>query len=362
MDRSFSHYSLPKYGAPILPTGAPFVMQVVSKRVSELIPYANNPRKNDKAVEAVANSISEFGFKVPLVIDKNNVIVCGHTRLKAAEKLGLDEVPCVIADDLTEEQIKAFRLADNKVSEASDWDWDKLNEELDGLTIDMEAFGFEFEDLSDIPDYGEKTQDRVSNILNLGLASFEGVGPYDIPQLDPVTNLPKITEWIGFNYVLSDKEPEGKAVHFFVDDYQFERIWNNPDQYVEKLRKYACVATPDFSPYGDMPMATQIYNHYRKHWVGRYLQDSGVTVIPTIRASTDERSLKWYLDGEPKNGVVLISSMWANQYHEEFLKEFKTMQKTLNPSKILVYGRPVEGISGEIEYIKSFTDKRWNHA
>ena len=337
-------------------------MQIVTRPIDSLIPYENNPRKNDKAVDAVAASIREFGWKVPLVIDKDNVIVCGHTRLKAAEKLGLKEIPCVIADDLSEEQIKAFRLADNKVSEQAEWDWDKLNEELEGLTLDMEEFGFEFEDLSDIPDYAEKTQDRVSNILNLGLASYEGVGPYDIPELKPVTELPPITEWIGFNYVLSDKAPEGKGVHFFVDDYQFERIWNNPEAYIEKLRKYACVATPDFSPYGDMPMATQIYNHYRKHWVGRYMQDSGVTVIPTIRASTDERSLKWYLDGEPKGGIVLISSMWNSKYHEDFLKEFQTMQKGLHPSKIFVYGGKVDGITGNIEYIKTFTDKRWNDA
>ena len=337
-------------------------MQIVEKPITDLIPYAGNPRKNDQAVDAVAASIEAFGFKVPIVIDKHNVIVCGHTRLKAAEKLGLDTIPCVIADDLTDEQIKAFRLADNKVSEASGWDWDKLNEELADLSIDMEAFGFEFEDVSDIPDYAEKTQDRVSNLLNLGLASYDGAGPYDIPELMPVNTLPDIREWIGFNYVLSDKDPAGKAVHFFVDDYQFERIWNNPDAYIEKLREYVCVATPDFSPYGDMPMAAQIWNHYRKHWIGRYFQDRGLTVIPTIRASTDERSLKWYLDGEPKGGIVLISSMWNNRYHDEFLKEFKTMQKGLAPSKIFVYGGKVDGIEGNIEYIKTFTDKRWEHA
>lgn len=87
--------------------------EVVYKKVKDLKPYDKNPRKNAKAVDAVAESIRQFGFKVPIVIDKDNVIVCGHTRWKASKKLGLEEVPCVVASDLTKEQIKAFRLADN---------------------------------------------------------------------------------------------------------------------------------------------------------------------------------------------------------------------------------------------------------
>ena len=122
-------------------------MQIVEKKLKDIKPYEKNPRKNDNAVDAVANSIREFGFKVPVVIDKDGVIVCGHTRYKAAKKLGLDVVPCVVADDLTEEQIKAYRLADNKVSELTEWDIDLLGEELDGIfDIDMSDFGFDFED------------------------------------------------------------------------------------------------------------------------------------------------------------------------------------------------------------------------
>ena len=119
-------------------------MQIKEIAIERLIEYADNPRNNDTAVEAVANSIEEFGFKVPLVIDKNYIIVAGHTRLKAAKRLGLTKVPCIIADDLNEEQIKAFRLADNKVGELATWDFEKLNAELEGIAdIDMTAFGFE---------------------------------------------------------------------------------------------------------------------------------------------------------------------------------------------------------------------------
>lgn len=117
-------------------------MEIVNIAVDKLVPYENNPRNNTEAIQYVANSIKEFGFKVPLVIDSDNVVICGHTRLLAAKQLGLKDVPCVVADDLTDEQIKAFRLADNKVSEIATWDLDKLQLELDFLDCNMEEFGF----------------------------------------------------------------------------------------------------------------------------------------------------------------------------------------------------------------------------
>ena len=119
-------------------------MQIIEKSIDELKPYEKNPRKNDKSVDKVAQSIDQFGFRVPVVIDKDNVIVCGHTRYKAAKKLHLASVPCVVADDLTDEQIKAYRLADNKVGEDSEWDIDLLQGELDDIIdIDMADFGFD---------------------------------------------------------------------------------------------------------------------------------------------------------------------------------------------------------------------------
>ena len=137
-------------------------MQIVEKKICDIKPYEKNPRKNDNAVEQVANSISQFGFKVPVVIDKDNIIVCGHTRYKASKKLGLDTVPCVVADDLTEEQIKAYRLADNKVAELAEWDIDLLGEELDGIfDIDMSDFGFDLTDEEDAPPERDDLSDKV---------------------------------------------------------------------------------------------------------------------------------------------------------------------------------------------------------
>lgn len=147
------------------------------KDINEIVPYGKNPRKNDKAVDAVANSIKEFGFKSPVIIDRNNTIVCGHTRVKAAKRLGMVEIPCIIADDLTDEQIKAYRLADNKTSELAEWDWGILSDELKNLhKFDMMAFGFERTDLKtevsednyEMTQFDEPPKVKVGEIYRLG--------------------------------------------------------------------------------------------------------------------------------------------------------------------------------------------------
>ena len=127
-------------------------MDIKELKLSEVKPYEKNPRKNDDAVKYVAESIKEFGFKVPLVIDKNGVIVAGHTRYKAAKQLKMKTVPCLVADDLTDEQVRAFRLADNKVAEQAEWDGDLLDDELaESFDIDMSLFGFD--DLEEMERY-----------------------------------------------------------------------------------------------------------------------------------------------------------------------------------------------------------------
>ena len=124
--------------------------------INDIKPYKNNPRLNEEAIPYVMNSIKEFGFKNPIILDKNNVIVAGHTRLESAKRLDMKEVPVIYADDLTKEQIKAFRLADNKVSEKSMWDYTKLDEELDDiLNIDMSLFDFENIEETNLDDFFE---------------------------------------------------------------------------------------------------------------------------------------------------------------------------------------------------------------
>lgn len=125
-------------------------MDILELKIEELVPYENNPRINDQAVDKVAASIREFGFKVPIVIDKDNVIVAGHTRLEAAKLLGLESVPCIKADDLTDDQVREFRIIDNKTQELADWDLDIMRAELESITgIDMSEFGFMIEEIED---------------------------------------------------------------------------------------------------------------------------------------------------------------------------------------------------------------------
>jgi len=163
------------------PNGDWYSMQIVNVNLNDLKPYENNPRKNDQAVDKVAKSIEQFGFKVPLVIDKNNIIVAGHTRYKASKKLGLKEVPCIIADDLNDDQIKAFRIADNRVAEEAEWDFDLLQEELESLigVFDLNELGFETEELDFLGDDKEIIEDD----FEIELPEEPKAKPGDIYQL-----------------------------------------------------------------------------------------------------------------------------------------------------------------------------------
>ena len=140
--------------------------------INSIKPYKKNPRKNEEAIPYVMESIKQFGFKNPVILDKDNIIVAGHTRIESAKRLGITEIPCIYADDLTDEQIKAFRLADNKVAEIAEWDIDLLDTELDDiLNIDMSDFGFDLDledefNEEDLEDERQKEKVNVSIVLN----------------------------------------------------------------------------------------------------------------------------------------------------------------------------------------------------
>lgn len=321
-------------------------MQIVERYLSELKPYANNPRHNDEAVNNLANSIKQFGFKVPIVIDTHDVIVCGHTRIKAAEKLKLKSVPCVIAADLTEEQIKAFRLADNKVAEKATWDMDKLDielNELKDLDFDMTDFGFEKlvdADESDEDDFfAENERERTGNAYNLdGYDAMRTAGFYQMPIVKAIKEYPN--SLLGFNYVLSSKPKAGQGVHFYLDDYQFERIWTEPTRYLDKLCAFDFVLTPDFSLYLDMPMAMKIWNVYRSRLIGQMLQDMGAKVIPTL-SWAEADTFNFCFDGIEPGGVVSVSTIGikrdknAMQIWQSGMDE---ALKRLKPKCVVVYG------------------------
>jgi len=151
-------------------------MEVKEWPIEEVKPYKNNPRNNDDAVEATANSIREFGWQQPIVVDKDGVIIVGHTRLKAAKKLKMEQVPVTVAENLTDEQVKAYRLADNKTGELAEWDVDMLGDELnDILNIDMEDFGFinSIEDIEPIDDDEMDTTDITTHVLSIDKIKVE---------------------------------------------------------------------------------------------------------------------------------------------------------------------------------------------
>ena len=190
---------------------------------------------------------------------------------------------------------------------------------------------------------------------------FDGIGQYAIPEIEPTQF--ENAEFIGFNYAKSAKNPESKVVHFFLDDYQFTRVWTDPDRYIPMLQRFKYVLAPDFSLYTDFPKPLQIYNHYRKHWLGAYWQMLGINVIPTICWSNQE-SFEWCFDGEPTHSVVAISSVGTQNGTEKkqcFLDGYFEMIKRLEPTQIIFYGRVPDECKGNIVHIKQFTEK-WNKA
>lgn len=330
-------------------------MNIIEKNISDIKPYEKNPRRNDDAVHYVAESIRQFGFKVPLVIDANNVIVTGHTRYKAAKKLGISKIPCIVADDLTEEQIKAFRLADNKVSEMAEWDFDLLGGELEELfDFDMSAFGFDIPEDDEEPDPDEEKRNERERTMNAyNLDEFDGSateGFYQMPIIEPVQYIPK--DLIGFNYALSAKD-KTSGIHFYVDDYQFERVWNQPQMYLEKLLDFDCMLTPDFSLYLEMPIAMKIWNTYRSRLIGQMAQRYGMTVIPTVSWCEPE-TFNFCFDGLPKRATLSISTIGvkSDDYNFGIWKAgVDEMIKRLKPRTLIIYGGKVDYDFGKIKTV-----------
>lgn len=197
-----------------------------------------------------------------------------------------------------------------------------------------------------------------SRYENLQYSQFEGAGKYNIPQIKG-SNRTDIAELIGFNYAKTAKSTSGKGLHFFLDDYQFQRLWNNPPQYVSPLKRFDFVLSPDFSLYTDFPAAMQIYNHYRKHWLAAYWESFGIEVIPTIGWSAED-SFEWCFDGEPTGGTVAVSSVGTqNSSHAKklFLDGYNEMINRLSPETIIFYGSVPEECRGNIIKIKPFQEK-----
>ena len=191
--------------------------------------------------------------------------------------------------------------------------------------------------------------------LNCEKAIFDGTGDYEVPCIQPCDiDINGNTTFLGFNYAKTEKNPENKIVHFFLDDYQFERVWYSPDHYLSVLQRFKAVLSPDFSMYSDFPKAIQIFNHYRTQWCGAYWQENEINVIPTIGWIDGENdSFVW--DGIPKNSLICISTVgsFANkEYRPNWFKGYHKALEVLQPKKILFYGKlyPEIIIPDGIEY------------
>lgn len=198
---------------------------------------------------------------------------------------------------------------------------------------------------------------------NLKKKNYNERNHYNIPKIIGTTKMESV-EFIGFNYCMSlaRKGMTDYGVHFFLDDYQFNRLWNKPDKYVQLLKQFKIVLAPDFSLYLDYPKAIQIYKHYQKHWLARYYQDNGIKVIPTICWS-DEESYNWCFDGEPRKSIVAVSSVGtqkSKQSKELFLKGYNKMLERLKPTKILFWGNiPEEIDTKNIQHMGYIMDEKF---
>ena len=351
-------------------------MRIEHKAISELIPAPYNPRKDiqpyDEEYEKLKRSLQEFGYVEPVIWnERTGYVVGGHQRLKVLKQLGETEIDCVIVD-LPEEQEKALNIALNKIN--NDWDDDKLKallEDLQDTDIDITLTGFDSAELDkylkiedDEDDEDGYFGDERENTYNLyrmhEYDSSRTAGYYQLPTVKACHYVPE--DLIGFNYVKSWKgDREGLGVHFFIDDYQFERIWKRPYENIERLRGFSCVVMPDFSTYWDMPMAMKIWNLYRMRLMSQVMQDAGMNVLPIVRSLGDD-TLDWCFEGIEPGGVIVYSTVGIAESHGTFKdicrRELAGAIKHLRPECIVLYGKDI-GFDFQGIPVKRIDVRRW---
>ena len=197
-------------------------MKIKMMKIADVIPYEKNPRINEKAIEPVAQSIKEFGFQQPIVIDKDNVIICGHTRVLAAKKLGLKEIPCVVAENLTPQQIKAYRIADNKTGEIAEWDYELLPveiRELQGMEFDLSVLGFDTEELDTLLN-GNSNENTVAD------GETDADAAPEVPE-EPVSELGKVYQ-LGKHRLMCGDSTKDEDVARLMDGALADMVFTDP--------------------------------------------------------------------------------------------------------------------------------------
>ena len=312
--------------------------------IDSIKPYKNNAKIHTKEqIEQIKSSIKQFGMNDPIAV-WNNEIVEGHGRVIACSELNIKKIPIIRLDYLSDEERKAYTLVHNKLTMNTDFDIDILNEELKNIIdIDMTEFDFDIDD--DIEDdFKENERHRTNDTYNLDLVDLNN-STNDFWQMPIIKNDNYIpSDLIGFNYAKSSDNKK-TGIHFYLDDYQFERLWNAPDDYVDILSEYECILSPDFSLYLDMPIPMKIWNIYRSRQIGQYYQSMGIKVIPTL-SWAEKETFEFCFKGIPKGSIVSISTIGVKRDKEalEIWKDgMDAMIKEIQPSTILVYG-------GELDY------------
>ncbi len=330
--------------------------QMEYRKLADLKKLPNNPRvikKDDfDRLKASISANKDYFEARPVILSNRTgelVIIAGNQRYEASKAIGLTEIPTVLLENLTEEREREIVIRDNVSN--GEWDIDVLaNEwepdELANWGVELKGFSEEDVEIDEEPNERE----RIINTLNLDLIG-ERDGFFEMPTLE-AWNGEVPERFVGFNEVRTT-EGDDFGVHFFIDDYQFERVWNRPVENLEIVKKYPLVLTPDFSLYREMPTALKIYNTYRGRLIGQYWQNHGVNVVPTL-VWAEANSFEYVFDGLPEGGTVAVSSVGVVRSAEArllFEAGMKEALARLKPRCIIHYGKPIMDFDDNINVI-----------
>lgn len=335
--------------------------------VEDLKPYERNNKKHaDFDVGEIAKSIEKYGFNDPIGIYGKNIIVEGHGRLLAAKKLGMETVPCIRLDHMTDKERREYAILHNKTAELAEYDF--VNIELELPDLDFSDFDIDFgldtimpefdneADNSDADDEWDSERhnerERTFETYNLYQVDLSRTaGKYQMPIIKKqIFNAPKVLSSFTNAINTTDETVKQCGVHFFSDDYKFERIWADPDKYAEKLTEFECALTPDFSLYLDMPMAMKIWNVYRSRLIGQVMQDYGIKVVPTVQWAEPE-TFEFCFDGIEKGSICAISTIGVKRDENAtdiWRQGVAEMIKRVEPTAIWCYGGDIGYDFGDI--------------
>jgi hypothetical protein len=359
---------------------------MAKEKVKYRIDHRNYRKHSQKNLALIERSLAENGAGRSILLDSSGESIAGSGTLQMAMKRGIpirevhtngEELIAVIRDDISPDdpRRKSLALADNATTDLSQWDFDQLRED-DWSAEDLSDWGIDVPEektSADVAETAESADDDVEDSMAddgyfgdareltfnaYKLHDFDPeqcCGKYQIPKLKPCKYIPD--HLLSFKDMLSVGDFTA-GIHFFTDDYRFERIWRNTAVYLERLAKFKCVFTPDFSLYLDMPLAMQIWNTYRNRMIGQICQNYGMNVIPTI-GWAGEDSFEFCFDGLPAGGTVAVSTvgvMKNKEAKEIFQRGMEEMIKRVKPGFILVYGNPFPESCGNIPF-KSYPNE-----